>query len=101
MSKLTIQEVEKLNQEYDNEQLKPKFIESRYSAYLTWDLEELGIDWDEVEDWDIGRLTLTIKFKNGTTKHYENWNVGEVDYKHGLEEVLVLNKDFKEVEGEN
>lgn len=101
MSKLTIQEVEKLNQEYDNEQLKPKFIESRYSAYLTWDLEELGIDWDEVEDWDIGRLTLTIKFKNGTTKHYENWDVGEVDYKHGLEEVLVLNKDWEKVEGEN
>ena len=101
MSKLTIQEVEKLNQEYDNEQLKPKFIESRYSAYLTWDLEELGIDWDEVKDWDIGRLTLTIKFKNGTTKHYENWDVGEVDYKHGLEEVLVLNKDFEKVEGEN
>ena len=50
---------------------KPRYIESRYSAYLTWDLEELGIDWDEVEDWDIGRLTLTIKFKNGivTGKH--------------------------------
>jgi coenzyme F420-reducing hydrogenase beta subunit len=80
---------------------KPKYIESRYSAYLTWDLEELGIDWDEVKDWDIGRLTLTIKFKNGTTKYYENFDVGEVDYKHGLEEVLVLNKEFEEVEGEN
>ena len=80
---------------------KPKYIESRYSAYLTWDLEELGIDWDEVEDWDIGRLTLTIKFKNGTTKHYENWDVGEVDYKHGLEEVLILNENWDKVEGLN
>jgi len=102
MSNLTIQEVEKLNQEYDNEQLKPKFIESRYSAYLTWDLEELGIDWDEVEDWSIQRITLTVYFKDGTEKEYENWDAFDnVDYKHGLEEVLVLNKNFEKVEGEN
>ena len=37
---------------------KPKFIEARYSAYLSWDLEELGIDWDEVEDWDLQRADL-------------------------------------------
>ena len=81
---------------------KPKYIESRYSAYLTWDLEELGIDWDEVEDWDILRLTLTIKFKDGTTKDYENWDaLDNVDYKHGLEEVLILNEDWVEVEGLN
>ena len=81
---------------------KPKYIESRYSAYLTWDLEELGIDWDEVEDWDILRLTLTIKFKDGTTKDYENWDaLDNVDYKHCLEEVLILNEDWVEVEGLN
>ena len=81
---------------------KPRYIESRYSAYLTWDLEELGIDWDEVEDWDILRLTLTIKFKDGTTKDYENWDaLDNVDYKNGLEEVLILNEDWVEVEGLN
>jgi hypothetical protein len=80
---------------------KQKYIESRYSAYLTWDLEELGIDWDEVKDWDIGRLTLTIKFNNGTTKYYENFDVGEVDYKHGLEEVLILDENWNQVEGLN
>ena len=81
---------------------KPKYIESRYSAYLNWDLEELGIDWDEVEDWDILRLTLTIKFKDGTTKEYENWDaLDNVDYKHGLEEVLILNENWDKVEGLN
>jgi len=81
---------------------KPKYIESRYSAYLNWDLEELGIDWDEVEDWDILRLTLTIKFKDGTTKDYENWDaLDNVDYKHGLEEVLILDENWNQVEGLN
>ena len=36
---------------------KPKYIEARYSAYLIWDLEELGIDWDEVEDWTCKEQT--------------------------------------------
>tara|TARA_R100001224_G_scaffold95336_1_gene64952 strand:+ start:218 stop:499 length:282 start_codon:yes stop_codon:yes gene_type:complete len=80
---------------------KPKYIESRYNSYLTWDLEELGIDWDEVENWDINRLTLCIKFKDGTTKDYETWNFGEVDYKHGLEEVLILDENWSQVEGLN
>ena len=81
---------------------KPKYIESRYSSYLTWDLEELGIDWDEVEDWDIIRITLFIKFKDGTEKEYENWDVFDsVDYKHGLEEVLILDENWDKVEGLN
>ena len=81
---------------------KPKYIESRYSAYLSWDLDDLGIDWDEIEDWNISRLTLTIKFKDGTTKDYENWNASDnVDYKHGLEEVLILDEDWNQVEGLN
>jgi len=81
---------------------KPKYIESRYSAYLTWDLEELGIDWDEIEDWDINRLTLTVKFKDGTSKDYENWDsFDSVDYKHGLEEVLIFDENWSEVEGLN
>ena len=37
---------------------KPKYIEARYSAFLTWDLEELGIDWDKVEDYSIWKGKL-------------------------------------------
>ena len=34
-----------------NNMNKPKYIEAKYSAFLTWDLEELGVDWDKVEDY--------------------------------------------------
>ena len=80
---------------------KPKFIEARYSAYLSWDLEELGIDWDEVEDWDLQRADLEITFKDGTKKVYENWQDLDIDYKHNFEEVLILDEDWNQVEGLN
>ena len=80
---------------------KPKYIEARYSAYLSWDLDEEGIDWDKVKDWDISRMTLTIDFKDGTSQSYEAWDVGEIDFKHGMEEVLVLDEDWNRVEGLN
>jgi hypothetical protein len=80
---------------------KPKIIEARYSAYLSWDLEELGIDWDEVEDWDLSRADLEITFKDGTKKTYENWQDLDIDYKHNFEEVLILDEDWNKVEGLN
>ena len=80
---------------------KPKIIEARYSAYLSWDLEELGIDWDEVEDWDLQRADLEITFKDGTKKNYENWQDLDIDYKHNFEEVLILDENWGKVEGLN
>ena len=61
---------------------KPKYIEARYSAFLTWDLEELGIDWDKVKDYSISRGDLDIS----------------VDYKHNFEEALVLDESWNRVE---
>ena len=69
---------------------KPKYIEARYSAFLTWDLEELGIDWDKVEDYSIWRGNLEIEYKDGTKQ-----------LKHGFEEALVLDDGFELVEGMN
>ena len=80
---------------------KPKYIEARYSCYLNWDLEELGIDWDKVEDWDLCRADLKITFKDGTEKVFENWHGVDVDYKHNFEEVLILDEDWNQVEGLN
>jgi hypothetical protein len=80
---------------------KPKIISARYSAYLTWDLDELGIDWDNVKDWDLQRADLHIYFKDGTEKVYENWDSLEIDYKHNFKEVLILDKDWNQVEGLN
>ena len=80
---------------------KPKYIEARYSCYLNWDLEELGIDWDKVKDWDLCRADLKITFKDKTEKVFENWHGVDVDYKHNFEEVLILDKDWSQVEGLN
>tara|TARA_R100001198_G_C5025197_1_gene93729 strand:- start:87 stop:347 length:261 start_codon:yes stop_codon:yes gene_type:complete len=80
---------------------KPKFIEARYSAYLSWDLEDLGIDWDKVEDWDLQRADLHITFKDGTEKVYEQWEDLNIDYKHNFEEVLILDEGWHKVEGLN
>ena len=80
---------------------KPKFIEARYSAYLSWDLEDLGIDWDKVEDWDLQRADLHITFKDGTEKVYEQWEDLNIDYKHNFEEVLILDEGCHKVEGLN
>jgi hypothetical protein len=80
---------------------KPKKIEARYSAYLSWDLDDEGIDWDDIEDYEVWGADLEITFKDGTKKVIENWNDVEIDYKHNLEEVLILDEDWREVEGLN
>ena len=67
---------------------KPKKIEARYSAYLNWDLDDEGINWDDIDDYDVCRGQLYIKLNN-------------VDYKHGLEEILILGEDWNPVEGLN
>ena len=80
---------------------KPKYLECLYDTPITFDLEELGIDWDEVEDWDLLRADLHITFKDGTEKTYENWQDLDIDYKHNFEEVLILDEDWEKVEGLN
>ena len=80
---------------------KPKYIEARYSAFLSWDLEELGIDWDKVEDYSIYRGNLEIEYKDGTKQLEANWGDLGIDYKHGFEEALVLDDGFDLVEGFN
>ena len=78
---------------------KPKKIEARFSAYLSWDLDDEGIDWDDIEVYDVWGANLHITFKDGTEKVIENWNDIQIDYKHNLEEVLILDNDWREVEG--
>ena len=78
---------------------KPKIIKARYSAYLSWDLEELGIDWDNVKDYYIKYGTLYVEFKDGTTSWYDG-DEGETDYKWARYE-NVLDEDWNKVEGLN
>ena len=79
---------------------KPKYIECIYEAPITFDLEELGIDWDKVKDYYIKYGTLYIDFKDGTSESYYNGDVGEPDYKWATKE-LILTEDYDLVEGLN
>ena len=80
---------------------EPKYIEAKYNAFLTWDLEELGIDWDKVDDYSIWKGNLMIKYKDGTKQVEENWGDISIDYKYNFVEALVLDDGFAEVEGMN
>ena len=57
--------------------------------------------WMKSKSWSIHRLTLYVTFKDGTEKEYENWNETSIDYKHGLEEVLVFDEDWNKHKGGN
>ena len=47
------------------------------------------------------RGQLYIKLKNGEEKYIDSWIDDNVDYKHGLEEILILDEDWNPVEGLN
>ena len=79
---------------------KPRYIECIYEAPITFDLEELGIDWDNVKDYYIKYGTLYVDFKDGTSKSYYNADVGETDYKWAVRE-SILTEDWDLVEGLN
>lgn len=81
------------------EKAVPKFIEARYNAYLSWDLESEGIDLDDVKEWYITRGQLYVKFNNGGERYIDCWSPDTVDYKHGLEEVLVFDEEWNQIKG--
>lgn len=74
---------------------KPRYLECLYSVPLTFDLKELKIDWEKVEDYYIKYTTLYIEFKDGTTEEHEGF-LSEIDYKWADEEKL-LTKDYKRI----
>jgi len=82
------------------EKVKPAYIEARYSAYLSWDLESEGIDLDDVKYWDVQWGQLYVRFKNGEHKYIDNWSDDSVDYKHGLQDVNLLDEDWNIIKGE-
>ena len=79
---------------------KPKILEANYQATLNFDLEELGIDWDKVETYDIKWTTLRVVFKNGKYREYHSsedymdnldvkWPCSEKFYDGNYDEVTV------------
>ena len=78
---------------------KPRYIECVYEATIEFDLEELEIDWERVEDYWIKYGELTIEFKDGETKSYQG-NPNEVNYKWAHKQ-NIMTEDWEFVEGLN
>ena len=78
---------------------KPRYIECIYEANITFDLEELDIDWDNVKDYYIKYGTLYVDFKDGSSEQYEG-EQGETDWKWAVKEGI-FTEDWDLVEGLN
>tara|TARA_R110000824_G_C14978190_1_gene653863 strand:- start:409 stop:669 length:261 start_codon:yes stop_codon:yes gene_type:complete len=79
---------------------KPRYIECIYQAPITFDLEELEVNFDKVEDYYIKYGTLHITYKDGSTAEHDG-DIGDPDYKWAVEEnILTDGWDFVEDEDE-
>ena len=83
---------DKLNEEYEKEEYKPKYIEVIYEAAITFDLDELLIDWDDVSDYWVKWGTLHVKFNDGSLREYDG-DIGDPDYKWGIAQ-HILDRDY-------
>jgi len=64
---------------------KPRYLECIYESPINFDLEELGIDWKNVEDYYIKYGTLYVEFKDGSSEQHEG-EQGETDWKWAARE---------------
>jgi len=76
---------------------KPRFIEAHYTQVLQYDLKDLGIDWDDVEDYDVKWTTLSIELKNGEVVETDIYQECDTDWKWA-NKVQAYDEDFNEVE---
>jgi len=76
---------------------KPRFIEAQYTQVLQYDLKDLGIDWDDVVDYDVKWTTLSIELKNGEVIETDIYQECDTDWKWA-NKVQAYDEDFNEVE---
>ena len=75
---------------------KATYLEASYEIALTWDLEELEIEWGNVEDYYIKYGELNITFKDGSNDSYMA-DHSEPDFKWSQSEKL-LTRDWSLIE---
>ena len=75
---------------------KPKYIQADYIQTIEFDLEDLGIDWDKVEDYSIRYSRLNILYKDGTEESHESTNDYDIDWKWAENE-RIFNNEWEEV----
>ena len=78
---------------------KPKYIQATYHQTIEFDLEELGIDLDKVEHYQIKYSELDIDYKDGTQQTFSSTTDYEIDWKWANSEA-VLDEYFSEVDDE-
>ena len=78
---------------------KPRYLECIYETNITFDLEELSIEWDKVKDYHVKWGTLYVEFKDGSSEEHMG-NHGETDWKWSAQE-NILTEDWSLVEGLN
>jgi len=76
---------------------KPKYIEAHYTQVLQYDLEDLGIDWDDVADYSVKWTKLYIELKNGDFVETDIYQECDTDWKWA-NKVQAYDEDFNEVE---
>tara|TARA_R100001460_G_scaffold5734_5_gene15635 strand:+ start:11 stop:268 length:258 start_codon:yes stop_codon:yes gene_type:complete len=76
---------------------KARYIEAQYTQVLQYDLEDLDIDWDDVEDYSVKWTTLYIELKNGEVIEVNNYHECDTDWKWA-NEVQAFDENFYEVE---
>ena len=75
---------------------KAKFIELQYTTHASIDLEEEGINPDDIESTFFKWGMADIELKDGT-KHTIHLNTHEVDYKYH-EKGSVYDEDYEKIE---
>ena len=75
---------------------KLKYIEAIYPQAIQFDLEDLEIDWNDVEDYWVRWATLNVLYKDGSIKEYEPSYEPEIDWKHPAS-YRAYGKDWKKV----
>ena len=76
---------------------KPRYIEAHYTQVLQYDLKDLGINWDDVVDYDVKWTTLSIELKNGEVIEIDNYQECDTDWKWA-NKVQAYDVGFNEVE---
>ena len=75
------------------EEATPRFIEVEYACHVDVDLEELGIDHKQVNNWYIKWHCLHIEDLEGNWQEYGLGDVSDPDWKHP-ESAWVFDEDY-------
>ena len=76
---------------------KPKYIEAEYLQVIQFDIEKLGINWNNVEEYCVKQKTLHVTYSNGLIEEYKTFSKLEIDWKHPK----TLRNVFIQKEGKN